>query len=548
MIKILLSLLVLVCLSTEGFAQTTTVTVIENRETSRQIPISKSDDKSSIRLQLSTYYADNGFFDAKISVSDDEVFNVKTGVRYRIRSLAFVLEVDSVFVDTQLIGEFYSSELIEKRIAEEYNKTVDEGYSEAKVSISEIEIDSLSQTVSIIAFKERGKLTKLSEVIFTGNRINSQRYLVRTAGMEDSLVASRQNLNDLKRKLLASNLFEEVSDPKVFDQDGEPVLVIAVEEKNLNQLDGLIGFVPDASGKGQIVGDLDISLWNVLREGNAFELQYQRLRPETSRLELGISQQWIANIPLSAGLDFSFYQNDTTYQTRNIGLNSSYSIRPNLSLDGRIYSLTSNSSNGLQFQREPDGKKQGADLGFTFSTLDRVEVPKKGVHLKLIYGIANKDIESDTVLSFRQQRIESDFSFYVAIADQSVVATSLHGFYVIGDRFTESDLIRFGGANSFRGYAEEQFSASELLWADIEYRFLTDRNSFLFVFGAAGYYNRPQLATEQNATFAQSDFLYSGGIGLSYKTAIGRLKFSYALSPSETVSNGKVHFGISTGL
>jgi len=445
------------------------------------------------------------------------------------------------------MGEFYSSVLIEKRITEEYNKTVDEGYYEANVSVKEIDIDSSSKTVSIIAFKEKGKLTKLNEVIFKGNSINSQKYLTRITGIRDSLIASQENLNQMMRNLASSELLEEVSEPIIYSEEGKFIVLFNVQERNLNQLDGLIGFVPDASGKGQIVGDLDISLWNVLRDGNAFELQYQRLKPETSRLELGVSQHWIANIPLSIGLDFSFYQNDTTYQTRKIGLNSSYSITSNLDLDGRIYSQTSNSSEELQFQQEPDGEKQGADLGFTFSNLDRVEVPQKGIHLELLYGIANKDIERDSVLSFRQQRIETEIRFYFPIANQSVIASSLHGFYVLGRGITESDLIRFGGANSLRGYSEEQFTASELLWGDVEYRFLTDRNSFLFVFGAAGYYNRSELATEQNATFAQSDFLYSGGIGLSYKTAIGRLKFSYALSPSETIGNGKVHFGIRTG-
>ncbi|MEP5944615.1 MAG: BamA/TamA family outer membrane protein, partial [Balneola sp.] len=467
---------------------------------------------------------------------------------YRIRSLAFELEVDSVFVAYEITGEFYSKELIEKRINEEYLKTVEGGYLNAKVSIEEVNLDSLSKAVSITAKKICGEQIRVSKTIFKGNTINSQRYLSRLAQMEDSLVVSKENLDQIRRNLISSELVEQVSDPVIYFENDNHVVLFEVKERNLNQLDGLIGFVPDETGKGQIVGDLDISLWNVLREGNAFELQYQRLKPEISRLKLGISQDWIANIPLSIGIDFSFYQNDTTYQTRNIGLSGSYFLNSEFSIKSRIYSQSSISGSTSNFSKEPDGKKQGGDLGFNFSKLDRREVPTSGFSLDVIYGVANKDIEEDSALAFRQQRLETKVRSYIPLFEKSVLATSINGFYVIGDQFTESDLVRFAGANSLRGYSEEQFTASELLWGDIEYRFLTDQYSYLFLFTAAGVYKRPQLYSETDNSFTQEDFLYSGGFGLSFRTAIGRLKFTYALSSTETFGNGKVHFGISTSL
>jgi len=547
MTKFLFSLVLLISIPGIGFAQERSIQVLENGEISRSIILSEENHKSTIQ-QLTAFYSDNGYFDVQISSTDEEPISIKTGQRYRIRSLAFELEVDSVFVAYEITDEFYSSELIEKRINKEYLKAVDEGYLNAKVSIEEINLDSLSKTVFITALKTRGQQTKVSNIIFKGNRISSQRYLSRLAQMEDSLVASKKNLDQVRRNLSSSELVEQVSDPVIYKENDSYVVLFEVKEQNLNQLDGLIGFVPDETGKGQIVGDLDISLWNVLREGNAFELQYQRLKPEISRLNLGISQDWIANIPLSIGMDFSFYQNDTTYQTRNIGLTGSYFLNSEFSIKSRIYSQSSISGSTSNFSKEPDGKKQGGDLGFNYSKLDRREVPTSGFSLDVIYGVANKDIEDDSALAFRQQRLETQVKGYIPLFEKSVLATSINGFYVIGDQFTESDLVRFAGANSLRGYSEEQFTASELLWGDIEYRFLTDQYSYLFLFTAAGVYKRPQLYSETDNSFTQKDFLYSGGFGLSFRTAIGRLKFTYALSSTETFGNGKVHFGISTGL
>lgn len=543
-----ISILILLCSSIDAFAQVDTVTVFKSNLLSYKTPVLVPEGMSTLEA-LKRNFRNNGFFDIKVEQVNEKSFRISNDRRYTISNFVLTLDGDSV-LQNSVLNEmyFYNEQAINTALEEEYSKYIAMGYLNANVVVSRIDLDSLNKSIELQADVNRGELIKVSSVLFTGNEINSQGYLFKISGIADSIVANRENLIQVRENLIASGLFQEVSEAQVYNDEGEPVLVFAVEETVMNQLDGLVGYVPDASGKGQVVGDLAISLWNVLSDGNAFDLMYQRLRPETSRLELGILQNWIGNIPLMIGLDFSFYQNDTTYQTRSIGLNGDYAITPNFGLNGRVYSLTSNSSRESGFQQEPDGKKQGADLGFTFSTLDRPEVPTQGLRLEMIYGIANKDIENDSAVAFRQQKIESVFNSYFKIGNQSVIATSINGFYVIGDRFTESDLVRFGGANSFRGYSEEQFTASELLWGDVEYRFLTDRDSYLFVFGATGYYSRAQLVSEQNNTFTQSGFLYSGGLGLSYKTRIGRLKFTYALSPSESVGNGKVHFGIKTSL
>tara|TARA_R110002124_G_scaffold183735_9_gene351228 strand:- start:5063 stop:6706 length:1644 start_codon:yes stop_codon:yes gene_type:complete len=541
-------LLILLCLSVDVFAQVDTVFVTKNATDYSSLIIKVKEGETKLEA-LQKDYIRKGYLDIQVQEVSADSFIISNDRIYRIDDFILKIEGDSTVYNLEIAETaFYNEENIDRALAQEYYEYVDEGYLNTEIEIAKFEVDSLDQSIDILANIRRGELVKVSSIVFSGNRINSQDYLTKVSGMRDSLIASKQNINRIKQNLIGSELFDEVSDPKVFQQDGEPILFVAVQERTLNQLDGLIGYVPDATGKGQIVGDLDVSLWNVLNDGNAFELMYQRLRPETSRIQLSVSQDWIANIPLKIGLDFSLYQNDSTYQTRNIGLYSSYLVASNFKLNGRIYSTTSNSSRETGVQQEPDGSKQGSDLGFTYSSLDRVEVPQKGIRIDLIYGIASKDIDNDSSVAFRQQRLETRINTYVPVFKNSVIATSINGFYVIGDEFTESDLVRFGGANSFRGYAEEQFTASELLWGDVEYRFLTDQNSYLFLFTAVGVYNRSQLYSEPNNSFTQNDFLYSGGFGLSYKTAIGRLKFSYALSSTETLGNGKVHFGIRTSL
>jgi len=114
--------------------------------------------------------------------------------------------------------------------------------------------------------------------------------------------------------------------------------------------------------------------------------------------------------------------------------------------------------------------------------------------------------------------------------------------------FLITDLFRFGGAESLRGFREDQFRGSQVVWADLEARYLIDRNSYLFLFGAYGFYERPQLINEETDQFTISDTLTSLGFGLAFQSPLGIIKFSYAISPDEDLGNGKVHVGITAGL
>jgi outer membrane protein assembly factor BamA len=335
---------------------------------------------------------------------------------------------------------------------------------------------------------------------------------------------------------------------RIFLRNGEPVVIFEVQERSLNQFDGLLGYVPDAAGNGQIVGDVELSLWNVLTQGNGFDFRYQRLRPETSQLNLGASQDWIGDIPIGISAGFQLYQNDTTYQSRDFDLDGYYLLSTGLKLIGGIGFQSTTSGNNLPMVIEPDGQKRTARLGFEYTNLDRYDVPTSGSSVRLILGIANKDLADDSSTTFTQNILELTARNYIPIFEKSVIATSLRGFLLESDKVTTNDLIRFGGANSFRGYAEQQFRAGTMLWGDVEYRFLLNRQSYLFGFGAIGGFNRPRLLTETNNDFRLTKYLFSIGFGLSYQTQIGRLKFTYAISPEESIGNGKVHFGIRTEL
>jgi hemolysin activation/secretion protein len=139
--------------------------------------------------------------------------------------------------------------------------------------------------------------------------------------------------------------------------------------------------------------------------------------------------------------------------------------------------------------------------------------------------------------------IHFESQYYQPITSRWILVPRINAQAVQSDVYFDDQLIRFGGALSMRGFREEQFRANRLVWTDIEGRFLLDRFSYVFLFGATGYFSAPD---QQGIPFStiQSTVLNSAGFGLSYRIPLGMLQFSYAVSTQSSLSNGMVHFGI----
>jgi outer membrane protein assembly factor BamA len=111
--------------------------------------------------------------------------------------------------------------------------------------------------------------------------------------------------------------------------------------------------------------------------------------------------------------------------------------------------------------------------------------------------------------------------------------------------YDRSDLFRFGGAASLRGYDEDRFLGNVTVRGLLEYRYQLDRRSYAYLFGDLGYVERPALDSGPACGAWHPGY----GLGLQVQTAIGRIRTTYALNPDVTTpADGRIHFGLSVGL
>jgi outer membrane protein assembly factor BamA len=94
-----------------------------------------------------------------------------------------------------------------------------------------------------------------------------------------------------------------------------------------------------------------------------------------------------------------------------------------------------------------------------------------------------------------------------------------------------------------RGYRENQFLGSRIVWTNLEYRFLMARHSFFFGFFDFGYYFHPTIATS-NITTSSENAKYGYGIGMRIETGLGIIGVSFAFGKGDNFSQAKLHFGL----
>ena len=518
---------------------------------------------SMVSSLMQTWLVKDGFLDASVdsaSIADGMVsIYVKEGRRYSLVNVSITYgENDTspdsfIFPPNRFTGEPFTEDLI-SRISESILSDYEQlGYYLAEFRLASIKKDTIDATVQLGADIIPGERVRLQGVRFSGATRNSEEYLIRVAGLKAGDVMTPGLLARGRQNLVNSGLFEEVSDGELVFVDDTPFVLYDVEEQQLNFFDGLIGYQPGPSGSSAIVGYGDILLRNTIAAGNKIDLRYEQLQPLVSKLNLSIGQQFIGGLPVNIGAGLHFTQQDSSYLVRDFSLNGGYRVLPGFQINAHFRAERSSVTDSGPIAEAVDSRANFYGVGFHLQNVNRFRVPTSGFEARIILErgrrfINDQRFQTDTDRSFSQTILRSMVRGYLPLGDRQVLAPMVNAMFLESQEFLITDLFRFGGAESLRGFREDQFRGSAVIWGELEGRYMLERNSYIFLFGAYGYYERPKLLNEERNALAVNESLTSLGFGLAFESPLGIIKFSYAVSPNEDVSNGNVHVALSTGL
>jgi outer membrane protein insertion porin family len=456
-----------------------------------------------------------------------------------------------------LKGEIFNRYEIETSISSLLTDFENRGFPFAAVKIQSVHLydDSVSKDhyADIYLVLEEGRQSRIDKIEVTGNTSTKDYVITRELRIDTGEEYSQQKIVNLPRRLNKLRYFDPVPVPQFYiDSQNNGVLLVNVKERNTNNFDGIIGYVPPAkeNESGYVTGLVNVTLRNIFGTGRAAAIRWQKLTRESQELELKYLEPWLFGYPFNLNAELFQRIQDTTYVQRRLGGALEFLATEDISASAFV-----STEEIIPTERTVpvftvyNSSSLTTGLGLKIDLRDDPIAPTGGFLFETGYSFSRKKINGPAEYiqpgmetNINLQRITVGFGAFYEIFVRNVIAVSVNGKELTGPFFEQSDLWRFGGTRTVRGYREEQFLASRIAWANLEYRLMLTQRSYAFLFFDAGYYFLD--AVPEKGIAKSEDYIFGYGLGITVETAIGLLGVSFALAQGDSFSEGKIHFGI----
>ena len=431
------------------------------------------------------------------------------------------------------------------------------GYPFSKISVDSLNVshdsDSSKMQLDCYLGLDLGPRVAIDSIIVQGNSVTKRQVIVREMRIKPGEIYNQKRIERSRNRLLRSGLFNQVDEPDIFvDRQDHGYLVVNLKEGNPNQLNAVLGYNPATNNqeKGYLTGLIDVAFRNLLGTGRIVEAFWQKKDRRSQELRFHYVEPWVAGYPINLGGGFQQTIQDTAFIRRNLLLEIEFPFSDVLTLNSYLgkEDVLPDSIGQILYQL-PRSNSWFSRLGFSYDTRNDYLNPSRGVLYHTQFEYARKKVSAAPFLgenlieqgNFRRDRWIVDLEVYVPTFRWQTVLLGLHGRQVKSNEkyISVSDLFRFGGTSSLRGYREEEFWGEKIAWMNLEYRYLLAPRSRVFLFFDGGYFY--QRDRDQNVI---EDYKFGYGFGLRIETRLGVIGIDYGLGQGRGLTSGLVHVGL----
>lgn len=533
--------------------------------TSPELNLKSSSLKDSVKNRISTRLIENGYFFSNINIdtlsfNDDStkitislLVNEGKPVYLSSISLETNLYEDSAKVYSKLqhlIGEIFYPKEFNYTLNTIIEKYCEQGFPFANFKLNNVSFIDSSNIKLYLQFN-RGVTAVIDTIVVEGNTKTKRDVIVRNSRIKKGDKYSESKIAQVTKLLKKLDFFKAVDKPKYFfDSEKRGTLILKVKEKSTNYFDGIIGYIPKTEKRnGYFTGSAQVDLRNLFGTERAFGFKWSKFNINSQYFEIYYLEPWIFGLPVNLYFEVNQKTQDTTYIKRKYSSKINYLATETLTAS-LIYSYaeTIPSSDTNKFTVF-HSSFSNSGLEFLYDTRDDYFVPTKGffINLSLIYSRKKilgpaKFITGNNNLTENYFKVESCAGIFISFSQKMVAAITANLNEISGRYLEVSDLYKFGGAKSVRGYRSEQFTGDKIAWSNIEYRFLFSKDSYGFLFFDTGYYYNQIIKAQNLPDYKQ--LIYGYGVGINFPTGLGNMSVSFALGKGDSFSEGKLNFGI----
>ncbi|MGB3543143.1 BamA/TamA family outer membrane protein [Rubrivirga sp.] len=496
---------------------------------------------------------DRGHLSARLDSTVRDTAYVLEGPVARVQSIEVVGGPDVVLEWETLEGEPFSASALRRDLETYASALARLGYADAVVTpVLEVDASQVAVTVQVAT----GAALEVVGAEVAGGRSPARSYVSRRTGLSAPRAVADVDLEGVRRSLVATGLYLEVGSPVIArDRDGSLVVQVPVVEAPPGLFDVVLGYLPPAgTAGGSVVGTGRVDLRSPFGDGRTASVEIERTPGLASTFGAHVADPFVFGTPLGLGAAFSGESRDSTLSRQRLALEATYSIEVGIDVVATLAresvrpgTFGAREVEGVPKIRRSDDVLFGA--GLVVSRVDGLVSPRRGLTLSVLAEQGRRASSETFAASSERRRLSSRVRTYVPLSLRQTAVVGLDATVTQApagaDGLTdEGDLLRLGGASSFRGYDEDQWLARSFGRAVLEYRFRFDEVSYAFAFADVGGFDRPATPGLEGERRTLAGY----GSGLQLRTGLGVATLTYALNPDLGLSEGKIHVGLRVGL
>lgn len=453
--------------------------------------------------KLLNLYKDNGFIQARVIVQGDTLI-IREGTCFIVGNIK--LQGNKSFTEDEILlgfktkkGKIFNESEFEEDMDNLLTRYENIGHPFAKIEPFDFTLDSAKVNFGLKI--NEGPLVKIVEIEVEGNTITKDYVITRELRLNKGDIFSQKNIEDGKKRIEKLG-FLSVENVELRGWPGDPekvVIVIKVKENPTNQFLGILGY-----RKGRVSGLLDIKIPNLLGTGRSITFRLEKPLPSTPSLNLSYKEPWILGFPINAVLEI-YNRTEPNILTKVA-----------TTLDAPILTYLSMQT-GLTFRKALLHEECKGFLGVHFDTRNPTLFTRKGI--RFVLG-SEYDLQGLT-------RIKINIDNFIPLSAKYGLFFSINGGEIMEDTGFVYDEFRIGGAKTLRGYDEEEFHGTRVVWTNFECSRLLGEKTSAFIFQDIGYINKV--------------WKMGYGLGITAESKIGVIKLTYGLAKGRSLSEGKIH-------
>ncbi|MCB1184784.1 BamA/TamA family outer membrane protein, partial [bacterium] len=449
-------------------------------------------------------------------------------------------------------GEPFRPAEIERAIARVLAGTGEAGHPFARWVSRGVESDTTTHAVRVLAMLIPGQAARLGPITSDLPTARGRRFLARASGLGAGEPFRHSDLARAVERLYARDLYAALGEPQVYTTTAPDTVGVhfpVVPRTKVNRLQVVLGLSRRDEGGSRLSGEVDLRLPNMGGSGRKLQVGWRDDGQDRSRF--GFS--YLEPLAFGTGLDMGLavdnevqrdvYTRFRIDNTWNLPVVALWGVELGFGWDRTTYPVGALERTGRVRASGAVEHRRG----------DRSRSGWEGIFgIETAWRSATARTDSSTGASAQLGEASTQRILRGDLGGEWWVGGSLSLFgrasfrqLTGGERDVPlSEQFRFGGANSLRGYREDEFHGRQAAWGAVEARIGRPRGSRLYAFYDLGYYEfwtTDPAAADPGDLLRRRGWPRGYGLGIFARTPGGDISLAVGFPGTVDFDQAKLH-------